>query len=724
MSTTPNLGLTLLDPGQNQKEVTINEGLGDLDTILGAIVTANNGKLLSVAAGVTAALGLGAQLVINAGNLEIDYSGNAAEYLDGSGAWSTPAGGGTVTSVALSMPGIFSVSGSPVTTSGTLAVSLASQSANIVLAGPASGSAAAPTFRALVGLDLPLVTTSERGAAPTLSNNATEYLDGTGAWSTPAGGGTVTSVALTMPGIFSVSGSPVTGSGTLAVTLATQSANTVMAGPAVGGAAAPTFRALVGADIPLASAFAQGGIQSLSGTATEFLNGAGNWAVPAGTGISSLGGQTGATQTFAVGTSGTDFAASSSGNVHTFNLPSASATARGVVSTGTQTFAGDKTFSGKLAINGAPTSANRVLSIQGAGASNSDLISFYNNSATEKWHFVLLAHNHLSYAETGVADGRFTIFSGGNIGIGSGTATSVNARFHVTSGGSSSATTAVRIRNSAPTDLFTIRDDGQVSVPIATSSIPFMIGADVGIYRFNTGNIAIRSTSTNSYTTLRLQGNGTGASGILSSFEFFCDDSTSNFGRLILVAGTNLILAADRGGSGTARPLRIRAGTGDWSALSDIAVFESGVLKLPNATSSANAVLFGGDAKVWRSAAGVLETDSQMVVEKRITTGVATLTPGTTVATDASLGNHFRLTAAQNFTLSNPTNPVNGQKIVWEIIQDATGSRTITLDTKFALGTDIAAVTLTTTANARDFLGAVYNSTTDKWYVIAFTKGY
>lgn len=61
--------------------------------------------------------------------------------------------------------------------------------------------------------------------------------------------GTVTSVGLSMPTIFSVSGSPVTGSGTLTATLNTQTANTVFSGPASGGAATPTFRALVLADI-------------------------------------------------------------------------------------------------------------------------------------------------------------------------------------------------------------------------------------------------------------------------------------------------------------------------------------------------------------------------------------------------------------------------------------------------------------------------------------------
>jgi hypothetical protein len=64
----------------------------------------------------------------------------------------------SVSSVGLTMPGEFSVSGSPITTSGTLAVSKANQSANQVYAGPASGGAGAPGFRALVLADLPAIT--------------------------------------------------------------------------------------------------------------------------------------------------------------------------------------------------------------------------------------------------------------------------------------------------------------------------------------------------------------------------------------------------------------------------------------------------------------------------------------------------------------------------------------------------------------------------------------
>lgn len=68
-----------------------------------------------------------------------------------------------LTSVALSLPNIFSVSGSPVASStpGTLSASLSTQTANYVWAGPESGSAAAPTFRALVATDIPTLTAAK-----------------------------------------------------------------------------------------------------------------------------------------------------------------------------------------------------------------------------------------------------------------------------------------------------------------------------------------------------------------------------------------------------------------------------------------------------------------------------------------------------------------------------------------------------------------------------------
>ena len=288
-------------------------------------------------------------------------SGVSTQYLDGSGAWSTPSGVGTVTSVGLAVPSQFNVTGSPVTGAGTLTFAWNNQSANFALMGPTAGGAAAPAFRALVIADLPaisfsyisstpttlagygiadaaplshvgsggvsqhaLATVSAAGFMPVLPNVATSYLDGTGNWTVPAGSGTgtVTSVALALPAsVFSISGSPVTASGTLTGSFVNQAANTLFAGPSSGGAAAPAFRALVIADLPaipfsyisskpttlagygiadaaplshvgsngvaqhaLATSGAAGFLPALSNVATQFLNGTGGWTVPAGSG--------------------------------------------------------------------------------------------------------------------------------------------------------------------------------------------------------------------------------------------------------------------------------------------------------------------------------------------------------------------------------------------------------------------------------------------------------
>lgn len=115
-----------------------------------------------------------------------------------------------------------------------------------------------PAFRAIVQADLVGAVFHGSGSShsvgavpdPGASAGTTKFLREDATWAVPPGTGTVTSVALTVPGFLSVSGSPITTSGTLAVTLATQTANTIFGGPTSGGAATPTFRALVASDIP------------------------------------------------------------------------------------------------------------------------------------------------------------------------------------------------------------------------------------------------------------------------------------------------------------------------------------------------------------------------------------------------------------------------------------------------------------------------------------------
>jgi hypothetical protein len=77
------------------------------------------------------------------------------------------------------------------------------------------------------------------------------------------GAGGVSSVALALPGEFTVTGGPIVNTGTLTGTWTTQTANKVFAGPTSGGAVTPAFRALVAADFP-ASGVAPAAYQSLN----------------------------------------------------------------------------------------------------------------------------------------------------------------------------------------------------------------------------------------------------------------------------------------------------------------------------------------------------------------------------------------------------------------------------------------------------------------------------
>lgn len=67
-------------------------------------------------------------------------------------------------------------------------------------------------------------------------------------------------------------------------------------------------------------------------------------------------------QTFATGTTGTDFNIVSAGTVHTFNIPDASGSARGFLSTGAQTIGGAKTFTSSI------TTPSVYLTAMGAGS--------------------------------------------------------------------------------------------------------------------------------------------------------------------------------------------------------------------------------------------------------------------------------------------------------------------------------------------------------------------
>ena len=88
---------------------------------------------------------------------------------------------------------------------------------------------------------------------------------------------------------------------------------------------------------------------------------------------------------------------------------------------------------------------------------------------------------------------------------------------------------------------------------------------------------------------------------------------------------------------------------------------------------------------------------------------VTSLTDAASIAIDMGLGNNFAITLAGNRTLSAPTNVTPGQTGYIYVVQDGTGSRTLSFNSAyiFVSGT---APTMSTGANAIDLL--VYNAKT------------
>ncbi len=90
----------------------------------------------------------------------------------------------------------------------------------------------------------------------------------------------------------------------------------------------------------------------------------------------------------------------------------------------------------------------------------------------------------------------------------------------------------------------------------------------------------------------------------------------------------------------------------------------------------------------------------------------STLTDQATITWDASTQDVCKVTLGGNRTMAAPTNNTTGQFISILVIQDGTGSRTLTWNAVFEFASDTAP-TLTTTASLGDVFVFRYNGS--KW---------
>ena len=255
-------------------------------------------------------------------------------------------GSGTVTSVGLSLPNIFTVSGSPVTTTGSLTAALASQSANLIFSSP-NGSSGQPTFRSLVASDLPTVTIAKGGIALTslITNNYILASNGTGYEGRLVTVGT----GLTLT----------TGTGSMLFELDLASINIT----SLGGVLGPTNGGTNQNSYTTGDTLYASATNTLSklpiGTSGQVLtvsaSGVPEWAAAIGTGVSSLDGETGA---ISFASTEITFTVPSTGVIN-LAIATATASVKGLLSSTDWT-----TFNSKATLSGGTT--NYLTKVTGA----------------------------------------------------------------------------------------------------------------------------------------------------------------------------------------------------------------------------------------------------------------------------------------------------------------------------------------------------------------------
>jgi len=135
-----------------------------------------------------------------------------------------------------------------------------------------------------------------------------------------------------------------------------------------------------------------------------------------------------------------------------------------------------------------------------------------------------------------------------------------------------------------------------------------------------------------------------------------------------------------------------------------------------NTVSGATSLTITGGLVGGSSPSATFTLPSLNVSAVTVSGATQTLTPGTTIG-------KYKITLQHNVTITM-SGGTDGMVVLLELIQDATGSRTVAFDSSVQFGTDITSFTATTTAGASDFVLLTYSAALSKWCFLSYSRGF
>lgn len=141
-------------------------------------------------------------------------------------------------------------------------------------------------------------------------------------------------------------------------------------------------------------------------------------------------------------------------------------------------------------------------------------------------------------------------------------------------------------------------------------------------------------------------------------------------------------------------------------------------------SASKYALVFSTDTNLYRDAAGVLKTDHQLQVTKRLTGGILATTNTTldaAIATDSTQCNQHNINSTVNFSISVPSNGIDGHQVRFRIRNThASAAVVATINASFTRYNNIAA-TINIPFAKSAYLGAIYNAADTRWDVVSYS---